>query len=46
MAEYRLAPKAWDDMEAVWLFHWPNGTHGKPERYIDSLTDAFGVSGG
>lgn len=41
MAEYRLAPKARDDMEAVWLNTLTEWGGRQTESYIDSLTDAF-----
>ncbi len=41
MAEYRLAPKAWDDMEAVWLYSLSEWDARQTERYSDSLIDAF-----
>jgi len=42
MAEYRLAPKAREDMEAVWLYSSKQWGTQQTERYIDDLTEAFG----
>lgn len=42
MAEYRLAPKAREDMEAVWLYSLKLWGVQQAERYIDDLTEAFG----
>ena len=41
MAEYRLAPKARDDLEAVWMFSLNQWGPEQTGRYIDGLTDAF-----
>ncbi len=41
MAEYRLAPKAREDMEAVWLYSLKQWGTQQTERYIDDLTGAF-----
>ncbi len=41
MAEYRLAPKARDDMEAVWRFSSTEWDARQTERYVNNLTDAF-----
>lgn len=41
MVEFRLRPKAREDLEAVWLYsvkHWGETQAG---RYIDDLTEAF-----
>ena len=40
-AEYRLAPKARDDMEAVWLYSLAQWGARQTERYIDDLTKTF-----
>ena len=40
-AEYRLAPKAREDMEAVWLYSLAQWGASQAEQYIDDLTDAF-----
>lgn len=42
MAEYRLAPKARQDMEATWLYSLRQWGTQQTERYIDDLTEAFG----
>jgi len=42
MPEYRLAPKAREDMEAVWLYSLKQWGTQQAERYIDDLTEAFG----
>ncbi|PCJ34929.1 MAG: plasmid stabilization protein ParE [Cellvibrionales bacterium] len=41
MAEYRLAPKAIDDMEATWLYSLAQWGAQQAERYIDDVTEAF-----
>ena len=41
-AEYRLAPKARDDMEAVWLYSLTAWGRQQAEQYVDDLTAAFG----
>ena len=40
-AEYRLAPKAREDMEAVWLYSLNLWGARQADRYIDDLTEAF-----
>ena len=40
-AEYRLAPKARQDMEAVWLYSLAQWGERQTQRYIDALTEAF-----
>jgi len=40
-AEYRLAPRARDDMEAVWLYSLSEWGVEQADRYIDDLTIAF-----
>ncbi len=40
-AEYRLAPKARDDMEAVWLFSLNQWGAKQADRYITDLTTGF-----
>lgn len=40
-AEYRLAPSAREDMEAVWLYSLTQWGATQTDRYIDDLTDAF-----
>ncbi len=40
-AEYRLAPKARDDIEAVWLYSLSECGREQADRYIDDLTVAF-----
>ncbi len=42
MPEYRLVPKAREDMEAVWLYSLAQWGAQQTERYIDDLTQAFG----
>ena len=39
--EYRLSPKARDDMESVWLYTLSQWGHGQTEKYIDELAAAF-----
>ncbi|WP_462269898.1 type II toxin-antitoxin system RelE/ParE family toxin [Desulfobacter sp.] len=41
MAEYRLSPKAVDDMEAIWLYSFTNWSAEQADRYIDDLTETF-----
>lgn len=41
MAEYRLAPKARQDMQTVWLYTLTQWGAQQTERYIDDLTGAF-----
>jgi len=41
MPEYRLAPKARDDMEAVWLYSLSQWGIEQTMRYIDDLTEVF-----
>jgi toxin ParE1/3/4 len=40
-AEYRLSPKAREDMEAVWLYSLTEWGADQTDRYIDDLTAAF-----
>jgi toxin ParE1/3/4 len=40
-AEYRLAPKATEDLEAVWLYSLTEWGGQQPERYVDDLAEAF-----
>ena len=40
-AEYRLTPKAKEDMEAVWLYTLTKWGASQTDRYIDDLTEAF-----
>jgi len=40
-AEYRLAPKAREDMEAVWLYSRAQWGAQQTVRYIDDLIEAF-----
>jgi toxin ParE1/3/4 len=39
--EYRLSPKARDDMESVWLYTLSQWGHEQTEKYIDDLAVAF-----
>lgn len=39
--EFRLAPKAADDMETVWVYSVDRWGQDQATRYIDSLVDAF-----
>ena len=39
--EYRLSPKARDDMESVWLYTLSQWGDEQTERYIDDLAVAF-----
>ena len=41
VAEYRLKPKAREDMEAVWLYSLNQWGADRADRYIDDLTAAF-----
>jgi len=41
MAEYRLTPKAIDDMEATWLYSLTQWGTQQAGRYIDDVTEAF-----
>ena len=40
-AEYRLSPRAREDIEAVWLYSLQEWGLAQAERYIDDLTSAF-----
>ena len=40
-AEYRLTPKAKEDLEEVWLYTLTEWGAPQSNRYIDDLTDAF-----
>lgn len=40
-AEYRLTPKAREDMEAVWLYSLAAWGPPQTDRYVDDLTAAF-----
>jgi toxin ParE1/3/4 len=40
-AEYRLSPKAREDMEAVWLYSLTEWGAQQTDLYIDDLTAAF-----
>ena len=39
--EYRLSPKARDDMESVWLYTFSQWGLEQTEKYIDDLAAAF-----
>jgi toxin ParE1/3/4 len=39
--EYRLSPKARDDMESVWLYTLSQWGHAQTEKYIDDVAAAF-----
>jgi toxin ParE1/3/4 len=39
--EYRLSPKARDDMESVWLYTLSQWGHEQTGKYIDDLAAAF-----
>jgi len=39
--EYRLSPKARDDMESIWLYTFSQWGHEHTEKYIDDLATAF-----
>jgi len=38
--EYRLSPKAREDMESVWLYTFSQWGHEQTEKYIDDLAAA------
>jgi len=40
-ADYRLTPKAREDLEAVWLYSLQEWGAAQTDRYIDDLTTAF-----
>ncbi len=40
-ADYRLTPKAREDLEAVWFYSLTEWGVGQSERYINDLTSAF-----
>ncbi|MYI90030.1 MAG: type II toxin-antitoxin system RelE/ParE family toxin [Gammaproteobacteria bacterium] len=40
-AEYRLSPKAREDIEAVWLYSLAAWSAEQADRYTDDLTAAF-----
>lgn len=42
-AEYKLSPKARDDMEAVWLYSFSQWGLDQAELYIDDLASAFSL---
>ena len=39
--EYRLSPRAREDMESVWLYTFSQWGHEQTEKYIDDLAAAF-----
>lgn len=39
--EYRLSPKAVEDMEGIWLYSFTNWSAKQADSYIDDLTEAF-----
>ena len=39
--EYRLSPKARQDMESVWLYTLSKWGHRQTKKYIDDLAAAF-----
>lgn len=41
MSEYRLTPKAKEDMEAVWQYSLSQWGMAQTSRYIDDLVNAF-----
>lgn len=41
MAEYRLKPKALDDMESVWLYSQHTWGNQQANQYIDDIHNAF-----
>lgn len=41
MAEYRLAPAAERDLEAVWIYTFQEWGSSQANRYIDSITKVF-----
>lgn len=41
--EYRLSPKARDDMESVWLYTLSQWGLEQTEKYIDDLAAAFAL---
>ena len=45
-AEYRLSPKARQDLEAVWLFSLAEWGQEQADNYIDDLTAAFELLAG
>ena len=40
-SEYRLSPKARDDMEVVWLYSLTEWGADQAGKYLDDLVDAF-----
>jgi len=42
-AEYRLAPEAERDLEAIWLYTFEEWGLEQAHRYIDELTEAFSL---
>lgn len=42
-AEYRLSPKAKDDMAVVWLYSLAEGGKAQTECYVDTLITVFGL---
>ncbi|XOV78446.1 MAG: type II toxin-antitoxin system RelE/ParE family toxin [Aestuariibacter sp.] len=41
MPEFRLAPKAEQDLEAIWIYSFQQWGQVKADQYIDSLFSAF-----
>lgn len=41
MPEYRLSPRAREDMEAIWLYSLAQWGGKQTERYIDDVTAVF-----
>ena len=39
--EYRLSPKARDDMEAVWHYSLSEWGLAQTDKYVDDIADAF-----
>ncbi|MFQ3292433.1 type II toxin-antitoxin system RelE/ParE family toxin [Reinekea sp.] len=41
MPEYKLAPKAREDLESIWIYSMKHWELNQTERYIDDLIAAF-----
>ncbi len=42
MPDYRLTPKAEQDLEAIWIYSLEQWGKHKADSYIDSIVSAFG----
>lgn len=42
MADYRLAPRARQDLQAIWLYSRDLWGHDQADRYLGKIASAFG----